>query len=291
MFEAEAVPLITVITPTFNAASCIEKCIQSVLNQTYTSVEHLIMDGRSSDETGAIVTKFQEAHPQRVRLISEQDKGIYDAMNKGVKNAKGKWLLFLGADDFLYNNDVLKEVSITLLNTKNDIVYGNAWIEKMNRIYDGIFDTEKLLKHNLCHQAVFYSSAVFTKLGFFNLNYKIEADYDFNLRCWLSGKASFQYVPTVFAFHASGGVSTEQRDSLFVKDYPALIMNYTLQSNHQLTKKIKILSIIYRKLLLRYSIKDIAKYTFKGDKFLLKSIAFLWMPFTFLLNKKNTELN
>src|SRR5690349_12619231 len=130
MPATELLPLITIITPTFNASFCIDRCIQSVINQTYINVEHLIMDGQSTDNTMAIVQQYQENYPQRIRLISEHDNGIYDAMNKGVQQAKGRWLLFLGADDFLYNRNILKKISTILLNTKNDIVYGNVWMER-----------------------------------------------------------------------------------------------------------------------------------------------------------------
>jgi len=287
MLATETSPMITIITPTFNAASCIERCIQSSINQTYTNVEHLIMDGQSTDETIAIVQQHQEKYPQRIRLISEKDKGIYDAMNKGVKHAKGKWLLFLGADDFLYNNTVLEKVSTILMNMEKDIVYGNAWMEKMNAVYDGMFDTEKLLKHNFCHQAVFYESSVFAKLGLYNLDYKIQADYDFNLRCWLSGAIAFQYVPAIVAFHASGGVSTELQDEVFIKDFPGRIIKYTLQGKYNDIKKIDILAKVYRKLLLRYSIKELVYYTFNDGSLLYKCIALIWMPITFLFRKKS----
>jgi glycosyltransferase involved in cell wall biosynthesis len=118
-------PLITIIIPAFNAAVCIREALNSLLQQSFTAFEVLVVDGVSRDNTLAIVQELAE-RDNRVRFISEKDAGIYDAMNKGIGLAAGEWLYFLGADDALYNEQVLEKVAPVLQQTNALLVYGWA---------------------------------------------------------------------------------------------------------------------------------------------------------------------
>src|SRR5246127_4505724 len=105
-------PSFSVIIPTYNSAKTISQSIQSVLRQSFTGYEVLIIDGASTDDTLAITSAFNS---ERIKTISEKDRGVYDAMNKGIKLAKGQWLYFLGSDDALYDDSVLEKIKGLIL--------------------------------------------------------------------------------------------------------------------------------------------------------------------------------
>lgn len=269
---------VTIITPTYNAQDHILQCIESVRRQSLRNYEHLIIDGNSTDQTVQLI-KERLGADSNIRLISENDHGIYDAMNKGILLAKSKWLYFLGADDSLKDIDTLRNMMGYLGGGYADIVYGNVFFQNLQRIYDHEFSIEKLLKRNICHQAVFYHRSVFMKLGFYDLRYKTQSDYAFNLKCWLSGKVSLLYVPELIANFADGGKSSGAIDPEFVRDFPSISMNSLLAGNKSTISKIHHLSAIYRKIILRkdYRDHDLWNNLFVSKKFLIRSIAFLWM--------------
>lgn len=211
-------PLISIITPTLNSADNIEKCLLSVANQTYKNIEHLIVDGISSDATLDIIKNYQTQYAN-IKLISEKDRGIYDAMNKGIKLAKGTWLYFLGSDDRLFDRDVLKNIIDSLKhNTNCDVIYGNVYSTRFNGIYDGEFNASKILTKNICHQSVFFRKTVFNKTGYFNLKYKSHADWDHNMNWMLSPKINKKYINLIIAYYADGGYSSVNFDGVFYQE-------------------------------------------------------------------------
>ena len=153
-------PFFSIIIATFNAEQTLEKTLSSIVNQQFKDLELIIIDGRSTDQTLSIIKQFS-AGDSRIKVLSEPDKGVYDALNKGINLANGKWLYFLGADDFFYSDDVLEKLQAVTANTTASIIYGNAWYEQYGKFYDGKFTISKLLTRNICHQAVFYRSEVF----------------------------------------------------------------------------------------------------------------------------------
>ena len=114
---------ISVITVTYNAVATLEATILSVIRQSYSNLEYLIVDGDSSDGTKEIIKKYQSALGY---YISEKDKGIYDAMNKGIKACTGEWIIFLGADDVFYNNDTINKIFNKYDVEKSDFIYGDV---------------------------------------------------------------------------------------------------------------------------------------------------------------------
>ena len=220
-------PLISIIIPTCNSELSIFAALESVLNQTFKDFEVLIIDCLSTDETLKIVQSFNDP---RISLISENDNGIYDAMNKGGKLSVGKWLYFMGSDDTLYDENVLNNVCAFLLTTASEVIYGNVLINgdcgwaKDKEIYDGEFDMNKLFRKNICHQAIFYHTEVFKHAGGFNTSYKICADYDFNLKT--ASKFSFKYIDLTIAKFNAGGISTNVGDDGFFIDMKENILKY-----------------------------------------------------------------
>lgn len=279
-------PFFSIVVATFNAEQTLEKTLRSIINQRCKDFELLIIDGRSTDQTINIVKQFS-AGDSRIKILSEPDAGVYDALNKGIGIAAGQWLYFLGADDFFYSDDVLEKLQPVMKNTTASIVYGNVWYEQFGKFYDGKFTISKLLTRNICHQAVFYKSGVFAEIGTYNLLYKTEADYDFNLRCWLTGIGT-QFVPVTIAFYTSGGLSGRRRDTALVNDYPHITSSYLLNGNLKKISIIVNLANLFRKILLRYSFKKMRTVILSGGHYTEKIIACFWMlltlPFYFLIS-------
>jgi glycosyltransferase involved in cell wall biosynthesis len=117
-------PLFSVIVPTYNSAKKISNCIKSIIDQSFTDFEILVIDGLSTDNTPAFVSAF---HSDKIKILSGKDSGVYDAMNKGIQHSQGKWLYFLGSDDALYNENVLQQIS-TLIKQypQSRIIFGNV---------------------------------------------------------------------------------------------------------------------------------------------------------------------
>lgn len=198
---------LSVITPTRNAQETLERCLCSVSHQNFASWEHWILDAVSSDRTVEIAQQAA-TRDARVRVISEPDEGIYDAMNKGIHLARGEWVYFLGADDELFDAEVLARM-LTQQNADCDVLYGNVLRVPRQDVYDGPFDLGKLLTRNICHQAIFYRRELFHRLGGFDLRFPVLADWEFNLRCMLDQAVRFRHVDEVVARFRLGGVSTQ----------------------------------------------------------------------------------
>lgn len=188
---------ISIIIPTYNAERTIKKALQSIIGQTYQQYEVLIIDGGSQDRTLAHVRSFRN---KRVKICSGPDKGVYDAMNKGIDLATGEWLYFLGSDDELRDNDVLSNIATELQKDDADFVYGDAWFLKSQGKHIGEVDRKKLMTQtNICHQAIFYKKDLFKQLGKYNLAFKIWADWDFNIRCFSHPNVKIKYIDLIVA--------------------------------------------------------------------------------------------
>jgi glycosyltransferase involved in cell wall biosynthesis len=189
------------------------------------------MDGCSKDDTLDLVRAYKDEH---IHLYSEPDKGIYDAMNKGVLRAKGDWLYFLGSDDYLYAPDVLEKVSKELV-LEYEIVYGEVEASQLQAEYRGEWRPD-MLEYNRCHQAIFYHRSVFEKYGVYDMSYKVYADYIYNLRCFWKYKVSTKYMNVVVAHYSDGGVSAKGNDPKFYRDIDLLILRYGSR-NYSINRK------------------------------------------------------
>jgi glycosyltransferase involved in cell wall biosynthesis len=221
----------SIIIPTFNSANTIQNCISSIINQSFFNFEILIIDGKSSDNTIKIINSFFHS---RIQIICEKDKGVYDAMNKGLKLAKGEWVLFLGSDDMLYDNKVLEDVYSHITKNKiNSVIYGNvvfngnapSWA-RGSELYDGQFNTSKIISQNICHQSIFYNLSFIRKNKIkYNIRYPVCSDWDFNLKLWF--KTDFFYIDRIISIFASDGISSNINDQLFNKNKESLIAYYS----------------------------------------------------------------
>lgn len=209
-------PLFSIITITFNAAAELPATLRSVAAQTFTDFEQLVIDGKSTDATVGIAENSGIAG---IRIASEPDKGLYDAMNKGIRAAKGEYLIFLNAGDSLHSASTLQEIAETIRKSNNpDIVYGQTQIVDSERRFVGMrhltapenltFDSFKrgML---VCHQAFIVRREI---AGFYDLRYRFSADYEWCLRCLkkMNGSA---YTGTILIDYLADGLTDKNRNA------------------------------------------------------------------------------
>jgi len=217
--------LISIITPTYNSAPYLESCILSVAQQSYAHKEHLFIDNLSTDSTLEIIQTYMLIYPH-IRIITEKDNGIYDAMNKGIEQSSGEWLYFMGCDDIFFDNDILTHISNSGKLEQKDVIYGNVLWGKDGPLYDGEFTPLKLLNQNICHQAIFFNRRLFKKLGLFEIEYKIYADWVFNMRWFFSKETLAEYVNLTIAIFNPYGYSSIIHDSVFMEKRKSLVYKY-----------------------------------------------------------------
>jgi glycosyltransferase involved in cell wall biosynthesis len=200
-------PKLSIIIPTFNSALTVAETLDSILGQSFSDWEVLVMDGMSKDETAAIVSTYAQQE-KRIKLHTEKDKGVYDAMNKGITASQGTYLYFLGSDDVFLNKDTLTTL-FDQVSPDVDVFYGNVQFKGSGRIYSGASSIEKLVYQqiSICHQAIFYARNVFDRLGDYDLNYHIHADYDFNIRCFRDDSLHIQFIDQIVAIFNEQGLS------------------------------------------------------------------------------------
>ena len=170
-------PLISIITVSFNCAKTIEETILSVINQSYTSIEYIIIDGKSTDGTIEIIKKYAD----RISFwVSEKDDGIYDAMNKGLRKANGDFVLFLGGDDHLISFHVLQDIVPQLQPTRVCVYHGDVYRCVSKDLYGGKYNRYKLAIKNIPHQALFYPKVIYKNYNY-DVKYSLFADYQYNI--------------------------------------------------------------------------------------------------------------
>ena len=217
--------LISVIIVTYNAAKTLRFAIDSVVSQNYQNIEMLIIDGGSKDGSVEIVKNYGS---RIAYFVSEKDGGIYDAMNKGIVAAKGEWVFFLGADDILTTTDCIQDFFSQQEISNSDFLYGDVMLKSNKKILGGSRTYRELIDRNICHQAIFYKKTVFTIEGLYDLQYKILADYDMNLRVFRNEELIKKYLPIVISvFNNKGGASNITLDSKFFKNQ----MEYFIKSD------------------------------------------------------------
>ena len=211
--------LISVITVCYNAEEEIKRTIDSILDQNIPDLEYIVVDGKSSDGTVEYVTgkrPFFEEKKINFKVISEIDKGIYNAMNKGIDLAEGKWVLFLNAGDVFYDANVLERVSGFLRNSSDaDVVYGDVVLKKGDKYkFEKADYPEKILyQMPFCHQSSFTKRDVLKEYRF-NEDYKICADHEMFMRCYRDGKV-FRAMPFAVAIYELFGKSSEDLSHSF----------------------------------------------------------------------------
>ncbi len=201
---------ITIITVCYNAEDTIKDTLESVLKQTYSNYEYIIIDGKSSDHTLNIIKDFEKKFNGKLKYISESDNGLFDAMNKGIQLATGDIIGIINSDDILAHNKVFERVAEEMKDY--DGIYSNLLMldENLNEPYR-LFKSKKVSKNlgwHMPHPTLYLKKEVYEKYGNFNLKYKISADLDFMLRLIKSG-VNLKYINDYFVFMRAGGASTK----------------------------------------------------------------------------------
>ncbi|AYA78083.1 glycosyltransferase [Bacillus sp. Y1] len=209
------VPLVSIITVTYNSEKTIGKTIDSVFDQTYKNIEYIIIDGESSDRTIDIVKRYKKKFGDRLIFVSEKDNGIYDAMNKGIEKSSGEIIGIINSDDW-YESDAVEKVLESLTMKGIDGVYHGyqRFVSiKGEEILISRSSKNNLRNKMLEHPSCFVSRNIYIKQGMFNLDYKFCADYDFLLRL-LENNVPFIEVDSIISNFTVGGVSSTPKAAL-----------------------------------------------------------------------------
>ncbi len=249
-------PLVSIITVVYNGKKHIEQTIQSVLSQTYTNIEYIIIDGASTDGTLAIIQKYKSSISQ---IVSEKDTGIYNAMNKGLALAKGEIIAILNADDYYYPETI--ELVVNQFNqSKAEIVYGS--IVKLKEINNQEYFKEvqpnlDLIEETMpiFHPATFIKKQVYDQVGKFNEKYRVSADYDLIYKIYRAG-FTFELLDKPLAIFRLGGVTSANCTSykegyLILKSYdsPYTDRMKKLITKCKLKRSIQKISILFIQIL------------------------------------------
>jgi glycosyltransferase involved in cell wall biosynthesis len=221
-------PLVTIITVIYNDVEHIEDIIINVTGQTYPNIEYIIIDGGSSDGTLDVINKYADKIDY---WVSEGDKGIYDAMNKGVSAATGEWVNFMNAGDAFYRSTTIAEV-IEVIPVSADLVYGHTYYKENDKLtLIKTYNVEQLWMSMICsHQSLFVRTDILKKHPF-DIRYKISSDFDFIYYCYVK-KHIFFDTDNIIAVHSVDGISEQniimrmmERWRIVNKYTPSLKMN------------------------------------------------------------------
>ncbi|MFX0197330.1 MAG: glycosyltransferase family 2 protein [Candidatus Hodarchaeota archaeon] len=213
--------VISLITVSYNNSATIEDTILSVMSQSYPFIEHIIIDGASTDDTMALIKK----HENKIdRFISEQDNGIYDAMNKGISLASGDVVGFLNADDVYYDNDCISTVINEIKKKNVDSVFADLVYVHPNNLNKVVryYCSSNFLPHKFssglmpAHPTFFVKRKCYEKYGKFKTNYIIAADYELLIRLFATHNISYSYIPKVLVKMRVGGLSTRSLKSNWI---------------------------------------------------------------------------
>lgn len=219
---------ISIITITYNSARTLTRAIQSVCRQTYKDIEHIIVDGESADATLSIIKEFASQYPQ-IKYISEQDYGIYDAINKGISMATGDIIGILNSDDELADNSVLEHIVQTMEDTQADILYGDLVYCKYEALKHNpptivrywksqAFDPKSLKRGWMpAHPTIYCRKRVFDTVGLYRTDYRISADYEFILRAFSCKELKKTYLNQILVKMEVGGISNRNLCSICLK--------------------------------------------------------------------------
>ena len=215
---------ISIITVVWNNKETIKDAIDSVLGQTYKNIEYIIVDGASTDGTVEVVQSYGKKVD---KFVSEKDKGLYDAMNKGIGLSTGDIVGFINADDMLDSNDCIDSIVKVFKQSDVDIVYGDkvyinpADTSKQVRYWKaGEFDRQKYKNGWMTpHLSTYIKKDLYDKYGGFRDDFKIAADYELMLRFIYKYNAKIKYLPKVIAKMRAGGVSNSSFKNIAISNY------------------------------------------------------------------------
>lgn len=214
---------VSIITVSYNSSKTIRETIESVNGLDYNNLEHVFIDGKSSDNTLELI---QNNSTRKKTVICEKDKGIYDAFNKGIENTKGDIVGFLHSDDTFASHDVLSQI-VSIFNKDENVdgVYGDlTYVDRLNtnkviRYWKSKIFNQNLLKKGWmpAHPTLFLKKEVYNKHGSFDLDYKVSADYDFMVRILKDSELNFKYLPQLVTKMKVGGNSNRSFSNIVKK--------------------------------------------------------------------------
>lgn len=207
---------ISIITITFNSATTLRDTIQSVLSQSYPNIEYIIVDGASKDDSVSIIKEYEPRFNDRMHWISEPDKGLYDAMNKGIRMATGDIVGIINSDDFYHRTDVIAKVAEAFQEKRIQVIYGDVRfvnpdnLDKTVRYYSSQNFSPKFFRYGFmpAHPTVFTYRRYFEEFGYYKTDYKIAADYELLIRFLYTHNLKSKYLPLDFMKMRTGGRST-----------------------------------------------------------------------------------
>ncbi|KZL89727.1 glycosyltransferase family 2 protein [Clostridium magnum] len=268
---------ISIITVCYKAKKELEITINSILKQDYNNIEFVIVDGNSQDGTLQVVNEYQQQLQQKgikVLFSSESDKGIYDAMNKGMQRSSGEWCIYMNAGDVFYQDDALTSLSQYCTNDR-DIIYGDVihcYHNKMN-IYKAKDDTELTFKKGMefCHQSTLIRTSLLRKRGY-DINYKIAGDYDFFVNAY-KHSSKFYHVDCIVSVFQKDGISSTNAGLVKLENAQVQYKYELIKRNQYYRKIFKAKVFIFIRSLIPKSIVD------RRHEKIMKTATGSWMSF------------
>ena len=227
-------PKITIVTASFNSEKTIRQTIESVVYQTYLNIEYIVIDGGSTDGTVDIIKEYKD---KIAFWISEPDKGVYDAFNKGVQHASGEYVQFLGSDDCLYEKSTIEKVVHELSNGEIDILSAGVWVVDDNTKQEFFVDGTKAENENydytmIPHQGMFARRDLLLRYPF-DTSYCIAADYLFFLTCYFETENNIKYIKLPAAFYSLGGISADTANQRYLLENERVRKSFNLPIKRQ----------------------------------------------------------
>jgi glycosyltransferase involved in cell wall biosynthesis len=215
---------ISIITVTYNSEQALASAIESVLQQTYPDIEYIIVDGNSQDGTVSIIKNYIPVFGERLKWVSEPDKGIYDAMNKGIKMATGKIVGVLNSDDFYNHPDAIETIAQVFDDTTIDACFADVRFVKPNRLDKTVryYSSAKFHPGRFrwgfmpAHPTFFVHRKYFEQYGYYQIDYQIAADYELLIRFLHIYKLRYKYIRKDLIKMRMGGKSTKSLKSNYI---------------------------------------------------------------------------
>ena len=207
-------PKISIITPCLNSEKTIRDTMESVLHQTYKNIEYIIVDGGSEDRTLEIIHEYEHLFNGRLKYISEKDNGIYDAMNKGIRQSKGKLIGIIGSDDY-YETDAVEKVAAHMTKDVYQVLYGYCRVLDGNRMKNIDRKNHKaLVQAMLPHATCFVTREIYRDFGMFLTVFKIAGDYELIIRLYCDKRVIFTQIKEILANFRIGGASSSKKSQV-----------------------------------------------------------------------------
>ena len=215
---------ISIITVTFNRARIIKDAIEGVLMQKYKNYEYIIVDGASKDNTVELLKEYERKFDGRMRWISEPDKGLYDAINKGIKMATGDVVGIINSDDFFHRDDTFDAIAAGFSDDSIEVVFGDERIVNANNLEVNYrFESPWYFRRWMFrfgleppHPTFYARKSCFEKWGYYKMGYKISADFDLMMRFLMIHKAKYKYIKHTILTFRNSGISTDSSNRLMM---------------------------------------------------------------------------